>query len=348
MQRPFELEPVDLEGRLDEMVAATFSDLQSQFLVLPRGKSFIPFEDFQAAYETLKRHTSAFRSFNEATVWSAAEEDALSLLVLRTILGLSPPEWAEVAKTERAVDVTQSAARTLDVKIRRDRMLAARARRSPRSVGFKRMEALISVAVEYINRGAPEDTIDSVHRLAKIDTADGLPSLQHVAAVHIPYAVLLYERYLGRPFASHRDSISELVGDVMESAVEARLSRARITFRKTKRAERVPGFAQAPDFFVPTELAPAVIIEAKITGDDGTARDKVARILRLAQIRDQKISEDKTPFQLVACIDGRGFGIRPRDMKDMLLATEGKVFTLATLDRLIDHTRLSEFLPASA
>lgn len=37
---------------------------------------------------------------------------------------------------------------------------------------------------------------------------------------HIPYAVLLYEHYLGRPFASHRDGVSELVGDVMESAIE--------------------------------------------------------------------------------------------------------------------------------
>ena len=63
----------------------------------------------------------------------------------------------------------------------------------------------------------------------------------HVAAAHVPYAVLLYERYLGRPFASHRDAVSELVGDVMESAIEECLSRARITFRKTKRAERMLG-----------------------------------------------------------------------------------------------------------
>ena len=52
-------------------------------------------------------------------------------------------------------------------------------------------------------------------------------------------------------------------------------------FRKTKRAERVPGYDQAPDFFVPDEFNPSIVIEAKITGDDGTARDKVARIERL-------------------------------------------------------------------
>jgi hypothetical protein len=126
MQRPFELDPAELEIRLDEMVAVTFGDLQSQFLVLPRGNGFISFEDFQAAYEVLKRQTSAFASFNESAVWAALEEDALALLVLRAILGLSPPEWADLAKSERAVNVTQGAARSLDVKIRKDRSLVAR------------------------------------------------------------------------------------------------------------------------------------------------------------------------------------------------------------------------------
>jgi hypothetical protein len=127
-----------------------------------------------------------------------------------------------------------------------------------------RARALVSVAIEYITRGAPAAARDTVHRLAKVDTTAGLSSVQNAANLHVPYAALLYERYLGRPFASHRDSVSELVGDVMESAIEAQLSRRHITFRKTRRAERIPGFEPAPDFFVPTELAPSVIIEAKI------------------------------------------------------------------------------------
>ena len=48
--------------------------------------------------------------------------------------------------------------------------------------------------------------------------------------------------FSGRPFAGHRDSISEFIGDVLESAIEAILSGAGISFRKTKRAERVVGF----------------------------------------------------------------------------------------------------------
>jgi hypothetical protein len=196
-----------------------------------------------------------------------------------------------------------------------------------------------------ISKGAPAGAADAVHRLDKVDTAHGLDSLRYIAAQHVPYAMLLYERYLGRPFATHRDAVSELVGDVMETAIEERLSRARITFRKTKRAERVPGYDQAPDFFVPDEFNPAVIIEAKITGDDGTARDKVARIERLTWMRDERGRQGLLPFEVVACIDGRGFGVRREDMRNLLIKTHGKIFTLSTLDQLIGQTRLREFLP---
>jgi hypothetical protein len=69
-----------------------------------------------------------------------------------------------------------------------------------------------------------------------------------------PYSALLYERFLGRPFAGHRDSISELVGNTVENAIEDVMSRNGISFRKTRRAERLPGFDQAPDFVIPNEI----------------------------------------------------------------------------------------------
>ena len=61
----------------------------------------------------------------------------------------------------------------------------------------------------------------------------------------------------------HRDSISELVGDLVESAIEVVLTDAGISFRKTKRAERITGFDQTPDFIVPDEFNPQIVIEAK-------------------------------------------------------------------------------------
>ncbi|MBN1844674.1 MAG: hypothetical protein JW810_03255 [Sedimentisphaerales bacterium] len=155
--------------------------------------------------------------------------------------------------------------------------------------------------------------------------------------------MLLYERFLGRPFAGHRDSVSELVGDSLESAIEDVLAKAAISFRKTKRAERIEGFDQTPDFIIPSEFNPQVIIEAKITEDDGTARDKVTRIQHLGELSLAGRSKDNPKYEVIACIGGRGFGVRREDMKKMIIATRGKVFTANTLDRLIDCTRLGEF-----
>jgi hypothetical protein len=158
-----------------------------------------------------------------------------------------------------------------------------------------------------------------------------------------PYAMLLYERFLGRPFAGHRDSVSELIGDSLESAIEDVLTAAGISYRKTKRAERVEGFDQAPDFIIPSEFNPEVVIESKITEDDGTARDKVTRIQHLGELSVTGQPEGTQRFQVIACIGGRGFGVRREDMKKMLIATRGKVFTADTLPHMVEHTRLKDF-----
>ena len=345
MPRPFETASVDLQDRIEELVDSTFADIQSQFLVLPRGANFVEYHEFQSAFEVLRRRTNAFADFTETRVSSALRENSLCLGVVRTMLGMSPPEWADLARSDRQSDINQGYTRNLDSRCRADRTYIRRLTRPRNSKALDRIEALIAVAVDYITRGSPQAAADTVHRLDKVDTSQGLLSLRHVASQHVPYAMLLYERYLGRPFATHRDAVSELVGDVMETAIEEHLSRARIVFRKTKRAERIPDFEQAPDFFVPDEFTPSVVIEAKITGDDGTARDKVARIERLTRMRDDRRRNGQRDFEVVACVDGRGFGVRREDMRSLITRTEGKVFTLATLDQMVAHTRLEEFLP---
>jgi hypothetical protein len=164
-----------------------------------------------------------------------------------------------------------------------------------------------------------------------------------MAKLGAPYAMMLYERFLGRPFAGHRDSVSDLVGDNLESAIEDVLDKAGVSFRKTKRAERIDSFEQVPDFIIPSEFNPQVVIEAKLTEDDGTARDKVARIQQLDALRRKGQPGRKPKYELVACIDGRGFGQRREDMKKLLFATDGKVFTVKTLASLVNSTRIQAF-----
>lgn len=342
MKQPFQASPIELSEQLEGYVDAVYASLESQFLVLPKGGNFVEYARFQEAYETLKRATKDFRAVDPAAVWDALLADSLATVVLRCILGMTPPEWADLAASDSGLTITQNFARSLDGKVRTDREYLARLSER-KATTLERVVAMVETACRRISAGVTERAPDTLHRLDKVDTAEGIDSVRRAADFHVPYAMLLYERLLGRPFASHRDSVSELIGDVMESAVEAELLARGVSFRKTKRAERVPGFDQAPDFITPDEYAPAVVIEAKITNDDGTARDKFTRIIHLVEQSKERIASGQPGFEVVACIDGRGFGIRREDMRRLLIALEGKVFTLATLGDLVAHTALARF-----
>ncbi len=54
-------------------------------------------------------------------------------------------------------------------------------------------------------------------------------------------------------------------------------------------------------------------------------------------------SKGNPKYEVIPCIGGRGFGVRREDMKKMIIATRGKVFTLKTLDQMIEHTELKKF-----
>lgn len=336
---PFEAASEHVIAHADHYVDAVFASLESEFLVMPRGNGFVRYPAFEDAYEATKRATSGFTSMNVESLWEAARDHPLVLIVLRTMLGLSPPEWAYLASARTGVEITQSFARTIDRDIR---MGPERPLRQT-ALSCTRVQALIETACVMLCSGAPEVSPDQVHRLSKVDTLNGTASITHVAGMGVPYAMLLYERFLGRPFAGHRDSVSELIGAALESAVEEILLKAGVSYRKTQRAEKIEGFDQAPDFVIPSEFNPQVVIEAKLTEDDGTARNKVTRIQHLGELSITGASRDNPRFEVVACIAGRGFGVRREDMRKMIIATRGKVFTLKTLDRLIENTRLRDF-----
>ncbi len=339
MKFSFEVPFAEVEADLDSYVSAVISSLESDFLVLPRGTGFIDFAIFEEGYEFLKRATSGFRQTDSDKVLQAAIEKPICFLVIRSMLGFTPPEWAHIASLRTGVAVGQSQIRSLDRRIRMDPLRTLKAD----GESGNRLKALINTACDLLREGAPEVATDKLHRLEKVDTRRGGPWIPTLADTGVSYAMLLYERFLGRPFAGHRDSVSGLVGDALESVIEEALTRAGVSFRKTKRAERVPGFDQAPDFIIPSPENPSVVIEAKFTEDDGTARDKVTRVQHLGTLSTTGMPPGAQKYEVIACIAGRGFKIRREDMKKLLLATRGKVFTLQNLDRLVDCSRLRDF-----
>lgn len=95
---------------------------------------------------------------------------------------------------------------------------------------------------------------------------------------------------------------------------------------------------------MPDEFNPQIVIEAKLTEDDGTARGKITRVQHLGSLSVQGRGLNDPPrFEVIACIAGRGFKVRREDMKKLLLSTRGKVFTLENLSRLVECSRLNGF-----
>lgn len=340
MPFPFEVPFDQLQTDLDTYVDEVFEALHSEFLTMPKGEGFVEYPVFEQGYEALKRVTEGFRKVAPGTIVETVYEVPITLVVLRAMLGFTPPEWAYVTNQRTGVVVPQGAARTLDRTVRLKPLTSMRA---GAGVTAQRIRAMVETACQLLTEGATQAP-GIIHRLDKADTTKGLASLQPIADLGLPYAMVLYERFLGRPFAGHRDSISELIGDVVESAIEAVLSTGGISFRKTKRAERIPGFDQAPDFIIPDEFNPQIVIEAKLTEDDGTARDKITRVQHLGSLSMRDRAPHEPPrFEVIACIAGHGFKVRREDMKKLLLSTRGKVFTLENMNKLVECSRLKEF-----
>ena len=331
---PFESPPGDVEADIDTFADAIIATLVSSFTTIPIGPGFLRYPVFEAAYNTLRRTTANFSDLTPDALAAAVRRRPVALVVIRTILGFTPGEWAHVA-SEGHVKIGEGYARSIDKRVR--------TRPTNPVVVNDRLDALLRTAARLLTDGAPDVGEGVVHRLDKADTRDGRTSIVAAARLGMPYAMLLYERLLGRPFATVRDAYSERVGDIMEVPVEERLAKAGVPYRKTKHAQRLTGFDQAPDFVIPDEFSPSIVIEAKITEDAGTARDKATRIQHLYTLSQQREGAGDQPFQVIACIDGRGFATRREDMKKIIRATGGKVFTLRTLPRLIECTLLARY-----
>lgn len=217
MKYPFEADPQEVLANPDDFVEAVFSSLESAFLTLPKGDAFVEYPAFEGAYEALKKATGSFSQLPREQISDLVYANPLCLLVIRSILGFTPPEWAYVASERKGEDIDQNFARDLE---RRARFEPLRPMRHT-PLRDARLKAMLEVACDLMEEGSPKPSPVTVHRLDKADTASGLETIKSLAALGAPYAMLLYERFLGRPFAGHRDSVSGLVGDSLKTMLIA-------------------------------------------------------------------------------------------------------------------------------
>ena len=189
MPSPFEAEFDDVNKNLDFYVDEVFQNLHSEFLVMPKGNGFVEYPVFEAGYETLKHETAGFTKVGPDRLLAAVSKTPMSFVVLRCILGFTPPEWAYYASRESGVEIPQGSARTIDRNIR---VNPAAPLKLIGKVRAERIHAMISAAAGILSKGVPQVAETDLHRLAKVDTMSGQTSLGSIASLGVPYPVLLY------------------------------------------------------------------------------------------------------------------------------------------------------------
>ena len=112
MRFPFEVPFDEVQKELDVYVSSVFSCLESEFLVLPKGAGFIDYPVFERGYEALKAATKGFSLLDPDKIFPVTVSEPISIVVLRSMLGFTPPEWAYVASQRTETEISQNFALT--------------------------------------------------------------------------------------------------------------------------------------------------------------------------------------------------------------------------------------------
>jgi hypothetical protein len=305
---------------------------QPSFHLIPRGAAMAPEDEFTRAYKVLAEETRHFADVSLATLGAALSRDPTTLAPLRMIVGFT---HNELAVAVGLLDPTQALSGTrLKTFERRPRPAKESA---PRAALIQALAATVIAVMEREILAVPEASVEVFHsKLDKRDTREGWSGVARDAREGVPYAALLYQRYVGGVWRQVQDAYSEVKGDsLLERPLSALFDRERIPYHHSDRGAsgatetaQLFGINPGPDFLLPA-TGPTVVIETKVGEDGGTVRDKAARIRTLAQAAAQR--------GLIPCavIDGKGWRERPAALVDVVIATGGRTFSLNTLEHVL-------------
>lgn len=286
-------------------------------------------EYFEDVYRAAAGDTDNFRHVGVDDLAAVIQADPRTLLVFRTIMGLTKDEFAHS---------TTLAACTLGTAGLSSSKVDAMERR-----GTATSEDQARLAAETLSQvmagtifGDPPGDLKS--KQDKPDTNGGWPNVQGLAADGVPYSLFLHQRHYGGAFRQVLDATSSRRGDLIEDAVEALFRDYRVPFIRTgshnqgdieERFEvRV---TPAPDFVVFDESdVLRAMLECKGTNNGGTARDKA---LRFERLRDESVRLGGIP--LAAVLGGIGWARVNDTLGPVVRDTDGRVFTLANLPELL-------------
>lgn len=293
-----------------------------------------PFYDadhFDAVYAAASDGTEDFTKVGVDDLAILIENNPQTLLVFRTITGLLKNEFAATTTmvAEQLGDNAPAIAPgTIDgAEKRGSRLSAAQAR------------VLAHTVDQLVRRQLFTDAPTGLHsKQDKLDTRDGWDSVRSLVSGGVPYRSYLHQRHYGGPFNQVTNATTGKKGDLIEDEVETLFKNNGVPYIRTgshNQGEIASQFnvtvAPAPDFVVfDANGTLRAMLECKATNDGGTARDKANRFRGL-----QTESARLGGVPVVAILGGTGWARVNDTLGPVLQYTDGRVFTLETLDQML-------------
>ena len=300
----------------DLLTASFVASMQPSFHYIPRGEAMADEKAFDSAYRKLAADTDNFTNVGHRRLVAVLTAFPDTLAPLRMILGFTYNELAQAMRLTRPGTKTRG-----DTLKRFERSAPHHGAPTRRTEMIETIAATALALMERSVLEVPESAQEFFHsKLDKRDTSDGWRTVA-ANANGVPYSALLYQRYVGGVWRQVQDAYSEVKGDrILESPIANLFDNNGIPYYRS---------ASGPDFLLP-DKSPTVAVESKVGEDGGTVRDKAARITRMADAAKAR--------GLLACavVDGRGWSERPSALADVVIVTEGRTYSLATLPQLLD------------
>lgn len=300
---------------------------------------------FFRAYDLAATATVGFTNVSEESLVRCLSEFPETLLVFRTLLGLTKDEFAHsTLLAGAAFELDPLSSSPIDT-MERTGLVEPRPARAagPAAVARAAQQALIAAKTiisvmdgELFGEAPP----GLRSKQQKPDTERGWESVRDFAATGVPLRVFLHQRHYGGAFRQVLDATSGRRGDLIEDAVEALFTEHGLSFVRTgshNQADIAARFevlvTPAPDFVVfdPADDSLKAMLECKGTNNGGTARDKALRFTRL---RAESVRLGGVP--LIAVLGGIGWARINDALGPVVRDTDGRVFTLSTLNSMLE------------
>lgn len=315
---------------------AIYADVARRLYVSQLGPDFAYIHEaefyelphFLAAYEKAARATAGFTMVGAEQLQGALVEQPTTLLVFRTITGLTKGEFA--ASTELVAEPSGLEALSAG-KVDAMERLGSAPSASQAEIAALTIDKVMSGTLF----GEPPGALKSKQN--KPDSKGGWSTVAQFADVGVPYSHFLHQRHYGGSFRQVLDATSTLRGNLIEDAVEELFRSNEIPYIRTSysQADIERRFEvtvhPAPDFVV-FDAADTLraILECKGANDGGTARDKASRFRPL---REESLRLGGIP--LLAVLGGLGWRRVNDTLGPIIRACDGRVFTLANLDEML-------------